>query len=288
MENFDELQGVAEETDSYYKLGASEGAPAREKHLCWGLSGVPEELQEINSAAQTHYFIGGESRPAPTEKEEEMSESGAQPSPMRPRSARPYDRLRRPLSSGRERPHSPVRDSGADFAEYNATSPWYSVLDHIQDTDHGMTPMSSRPISAAGRPVSAVSRPKSAASVRPKSAASGASQPLHVTVVQRPRPSSAAAVSGTTLHVRLPSQARPYSAPSPNRPSSAPSGRRQSWLYRKASNTEEAACLGFGGKFVPPRRPPAGPWTRKCRENGAEVLRHKLTSCLLMSHALPF
>jgi hypothetical protein len=291
VERFEDLVQLSEEINGYYQLGATEGPPERQQHLCWGLSGVPEELEDINAVAQTYRFIGGNVEPEGKLDAEEDAVAPEKPNPMRPRVLRPYDRLRRPLSPTRvERPTS---DAYVDlqFSKYAL----YSKQDEEDDgilEDDGVTPLSSRPISAAtSRPVSAMSRPKSAATSRPVSAVSRpkSARPASAVTVQKPRPMSATATNGTSLHVRLPSHDRPASAPtaSATRPASAP-GRRNSWLYRRPSVVSDAPSIGFGGMFVPPRRPPPGPWSRKCRENGAEVLRHKLASCLLLSRASPF
>lgn len=280
VENFDALHEIAAQMDSYYKLATEAGPPSRENHLCWGLSGVPEELEYINTVAKTHYFIGGESQaPAPAAAEEEQEDTKVKSIPKRPRSARPYDRVRRPLSPRREFPQSPAQPQNADV-KYNTYFQEPVDDDFIPNINDGVTPASSRPISAAARPMSAVGRPKSAAG--------RSSRPMSAAVVQRPRPSSAAEVTGTTLHVRLPSQSRPCSAPSASQNRSSSAGRKRLWVYEVPSESEAVCCVGFGGKLVPPRRPPPGAWSRKCRENGVEVLRHKLTSCLLMSRALPF
>lgn len=279
VENYDEMQRLGEEIESYYKIGATEGPPERNKHLCWGLSGVPDELQDINNAAKTHEFI---SRGGQAEKvEEEPEQTGPKKSPLRPRSSRPYDRLRRPLSPDRiERPPSPGTGDDARF-------PGYPDMDFVPDVDDGvtpvtgLTPVTSRPMSAVSRPISGVRRPESAAS-RPKSAVSRSSRPTSAATVQRMRPMSAVPTTETPLHVRIPtaSQTRPASAPS--------GGKRSSWLYSKPSRTVVEPIVGPNGAIWLKPKKPAGPWTRKCRENGTEVLRHKLTSCLLMSRASPF
>lgn len=287
VERFEELQTLAEEIAGYYDLGVNEGAPKRTDHLCWGLEGVPEELSEINAIAQTHSFMGaGNAAVTAVAAEEEAPTAEFEKPKMRPISARPYDRVRRPLS--------PTRAERPDPSEQRHFSAWYTDEGATDVPDasagatpsYGATPLSSRPMSAVSRPMSALSRPMSAAIPEP---ARRSSRPTSAVATQRPRPMSAAAATGAQLHVRLPSQHMPASAQttSPTRPASAPTGRNR-WLYQKPSTTEASYTIGFGGIFLPPRRPPAGPWTRKCRENGAEVLRHKLTSCLLMSHASPF
>lgn len=276
VENFEELVRVANDVKEYYELAANHGPPERAPHLCYAIEGVPDDLKEINAIAQTFAFIG-ERRMSSKEKAGE-EDVGLTISPWRPRSARPYDRLRRPLSPRAERPRT-AGDTG------------YNDVDFVLDLADGATPATtgtSRPMSAVSRPMSAAIRPKSAASTarssRPTSAAiTVGSRPMSAVVTitkQKPRPMSAATTTGMPMRVLIP-------GPPQTRPASAPSGRKQSWLYRKPSKTTEVEILGRDGIFRPPKRP-AGPWTRKCRENGVEVLRHKLTSSLMMSGAKPF